>query len=44
MAGVRRSEFTEAMKKDLYDWFYQKYVEIEPTYKQLFNVVPSTAA
>ena len=44
MAGVMRNEFTEAMKQTMYDWFFQKYVEIAPTYAQLFNVVPSNAA
>ena len=44
MAGVARNEFTEAMKKDMYSWFFQDYTEISPTYAELFNIVPSDAA
>ena len=44
MSGIRRSEFTELMKQDMYDWFFTNYTEIAPTYAELFNVVPSRAA
>jgi len=44
MAGVHRNQFTEAMKKDAYVWFWEKYEEVPPKHEQLFDVVPSDAA
>lgn len=44
MAGVKRSQFTEAMKRDSYKWFWEKYPEMPPTYESLFEVVQSDAA
>ena len=44
MSGVRRSEFTELMKQDMYNWYFTNYMEIAPTYAELFNIVPSKAA
>lgn len=46
MAGVRRSDFSEAMKKDMYDYYldWEKYDEISPVYEQLFDIMPSQAA
>jgi hypothetical protein len=44
MAGVMRNQFTEAMKKDLYRYFWEKYDETPPVYDMLFDVVTSDAA
>lgn len=44
MAGVRRSEFTEAMKQDMYEWYFESYEEIPTTYESLFEVQQSNAA
>lgn len=46
MAGVRRSDFTEAMKQDMYDYFldWERYTEIDPVYEQVFDIVQSNAA
>jgi len=46
MAGVRRSDFTEAMKKEMYDYYldWEQYQEITPVYEQLFDIKPSDAA
>ena len=46
MAGVRRSDFTEAMKKEMYDYWldWEKYQEISPVYEQIFDIKPSDAA
>ena len=44
MAGVHRSSFTEAMKRDLYGYFWEAYPEVPPMYEQLFDVVQSDAA
>jgi hypothetical protein len=46
MAGVRRSDFSEAMKKDMYGYYldWEKYEEIAPVYEQIFDIVPSSAA
>ena len=44
MAGVKRSEFTEALKKDSYRWYFESYPEKPPVYQELFEVVPSDAA
>jgi len=44
MAGVRRSEFTEAMKKDSYKYFWEAYPLTAPKWEELFDVVKSDAA
>lgn len=44
MAGVHRSQFTEAMKKDMYKYFWESYDEVAPVYSEIFDVVPSDAA
>jgi len=44
MAGVRRSEFTEAMKQDSYGWYFESLDEIGTVYDQLFEVQESSAA
>ena len=44
MAGVHRSQFTEAMKKDMYTYFWEAYPEVPPVYEQLFDVRQSNAA
>ncbi len=46
MAGVRRSDFSEAMKKDMYDYYleWEAYKEIAPVYEQVFDIQPSSAA
>ena len=46
MAGVRRSDFTEAMKKEMYDYYldWERYTEIDPVYEQVFDIVQSGAA
>jgi hypothetical protein len=44
MAGVKRSEFTEAMKKQAYAWFWERYDLTPPKYEMIFEVKPSDAA
>ena len=44
MAGVKRSQFTEAMKKDSYEYFWESYPEVPPVYESIFEVVQSDAA
>lgn len=44
MAGVKRSEFTEAMKKQSYSWFWERYDLTAPRYQDLFEIVKSDAA
>jgi hypothetical protein len=44
MAGTRRDAFTEALKKDLYDWFWEEYDETPPRYEDIFEVTQSDAA
>jgi len=44
MAGVRRSDFTEAMKKDAYGYFWEAYEQKAPVYENIFDVVESDAA
>lgn len=44
MAGVHRSQFTEAMKKDMYAYFWEKYDDTPPKHQELFEVVSSDAA
>jgi hypothetical protein len=44
MAGVRRSEFTEAMKQDMYPWYFESYDEVPSAYESLFEIKPSDAA
>ena len=46
MAGVRRSDFSEAMKRDMYDYYldWEQYTEIAPVYEQIFDIVQSGAA
>jgi len=42
--GVLRNQFTNAMVKDLYAYFWENYDETPPMYQELFDVVSSTAA
>ena len=42
--GVLRNQFTNAMVKDLYSYFWENYDETPPMYEELFDVVPSNAA
>lgn len=46
MAGTRRSDFTQAMKREMYDYLleWEGYQEIQPVWEQLFDVMPSSAA
>ena len=44
MAGVHRSQFTEAMKKDMYGYFWEKYDDTPPKHQELFEIVSSDAA
>ena len=44
MAGVHRSEFTEAMKKDAYTYFWEAYPDVPSKYESIFEVVSSDAA
>jgi hypothetical protein len=44
MSGVRRSDFTEAMKQEMYPWFFESYDETPTVYESLFEVKPSSAA
>ncbi len=44
MAGVRRDQFTEAMKKDAYKYFWEAYTEKPTVYDSLFDIVPSDVA
>ena len=44
MAGVHRSQFTEAMKKTAYAYFWERYDDTPPMFEELFEVVPSDAA
>lgn len=44
MAGVTRNQFTEAMKQDLYGYFWEAYPEKAPVYESLFDVVSSNSA
>ena len=43
MAGVRRSDFTEAMKKEMYPWYFESY-ETPTVYESLFDIQQSSAA
>lgn len=42
--AVMRNEFTEAMKKDLYSYFWEAYDDVPPKYQEIFEVVPSDSA
>jgi len=44
MAGVRRSDFTEAMKKEMYPWYFESYDETPTVYESLFDIQQSSAA
>lgn len=44
MAGVKRNEFTEAMKDDMYGWVWESYPEKPPVWDTIFEVVPSDSA
>jgi hypothetical protein len=44
MAGVKRSDFTEGMKRDSYSYFWEAYPQTPPKYEQIFDVIPSDAA
>lgn len=42
--AVMRNEFTESMRDDLYDVFWDNYPEVSAKYEELFDVVDSDAA
>ena len=42
--AVTRSTFTEGMKKQLYDYFFEAYDEKPTVYDQIFDVQPPDAA
>jgi phage major head subunit gpT-like protein len=42
--AVLRNQFTEAMKKDAYKYFWESYPTKPPVYEDLFEVIPSDAA
>lgn len=42
--GVMRNEFTESMRDDLYEVFWENYPEVTPRYEELFEVVDSDSA
>lgn len=44
MAGVRRSDFTEAMKKEMYPWYFESYDETPTVYESLFDIQQSNDA
>lgn len=44
MAGVKRSNFTEAMKKRSYGWFWERCDPVSLKYEQVFDIVESDAA
>ena len=44
MAGVKRNNFTEAMKANMYTYFWEEYPEMAPKYEMLFDVVQSGRA
>lgn len=44
MAGVKRSQFTENMKKDMYDYFIEAYPTKPSVHEMFFEIVPSDAA
>jgi len=44
MAGVFRNQFTEAMKKDSYGWFWEKYNLTAVKYPEIFDITQSDAA
>ena len=44
MAGVHRSQFTEAMKKDMYQYYWEAYPDVPPKYEMLFDVISSDSA
>lgn len=42
--SVKRDQFTEMMKKDMYSYLWEAYPEIPPRYEEIFEVVKSNAA
>jgi hypothetical protein len=42
--AVKRSEFTEAMKDDMYSYLWESYPEKPPVWDTIFEVVPSDNA
>lgn len=44
MAGVHRNQFTEAMKKDMYAYFWEKYDDTPPVHQEIFEGTTSDAA
>jgi len=42
--AVMRNQFTEAMKKDMYTYYWENYPIKTPVWEELFEVVPSDAA
>lgn len=39
-----RGDFTEAMKRNMYDWFFEKYDQVPTVHDKIFNVVDSKGA
>jgi len=44
MSGVKRSQFTENYKKDLYGYYWESYPETPTKHEMFFEIVPSDAA
>jgi hypothetical protein len=44
MAGIKRSEFTENMKDDMYGYFWESYPEVPSQWESLFDVITSSSA
>lgn len=44
MAGVHRNSFTESMKTDSYDYFWEAYPDVPPKHESIFEVVKSENA
>lgn len=42
--AVMRNEFTESMRDDLYDVFWENYPDVAPKYEEIFDTVDSTSA
>jgi len=42
--AVMRNEFTESMRDDLYEVFWENYPDVEPKYEDLFEVIDSDSA
>jgi len=42
--GVMRNDFTESMRDDLYDVFWENYPQVASKWEELFEVVTSDSA